>query len=254
MIDAGPGLTQQHTHKHTHTKLSLLLHSLTRHTKSLWWCSKKWCTGAIERRPWEIHVRCQNRVSSVSIRIFVNFKKILSTNVKQFWMGEKMMCLQLNHTDGISSKGILFKKKNRKRKKNWAEMSNHKNGHWFSSFGGRCNTTSLCVCTSGAGVETVIASLDRFNISPRQNIIMEPLSTSKIQGQSTLGAPSRNGWHTCFTIFFAQRERVRVYPNNNRKNIFCLLFFYTHGERGVFFLTSGSTKKRKRKKLISFAP
>lgn len=76
----------------THQTLSLLLHSLTRHTKSLWWRSNKWCTGAIERNPREVPKWRQFSFD----QDFCQFqKKILSTNVKQFWMGEEMMCMLL---------------------------------------------------------------------------------------------------------------------------------------------------------------
>lgn len=47
--------------------------------------------------------------------------------------------------------------------------------------------------------------------------------------------------------FFAQRERVRVYPNKNRKNTFFVCFFYTQGKRGVFFLLPVARKKEEEK-------
>jgi hypothetical protein len=75
----------------THQTLSLLLHSLTRHTKSLWWRSNKWCTGAIERNPREVPKWRQFSFDQE----FCQFqKKILSTNVKQFfgWMKKWCVC------------------------------------------------------------------------------------------------------------------------------------------------------------------
>jgi hypothetical protein len=88
MIDAGPGLTQQHRH----TKLSLYYYTHSQDTQNHFGGA---VTNDAQVQSREIHVRCQNGVSSVSIRNFCQFQKILSTNVKQFWMGEEMMCMLL---------------------------------------------------------------------------------------------------------------------------------------------------------------
>lgn len=77
------------TQTQTHTPNSLYYYTHSQDTQNHFGGAVKNDTQVQSR---EIHVSCQNGVGSVSIRI-CQFQKILSTNVKQFWMGVKKWCV-----------------------------------------------------------------------------------------------------------------------------------------------------------------